>query len=179
MSQSQQPHASTSTSTSQNEQQMDHDQTSTITESEPTQASSVLLPAETPLASTPTGALPAPPAPPTVPRTFLAALELASLGPKATAFVEPPPYVPTPTSTVATGVVRKEAGTRIVPDEEMKVGGSSMGAGANGAGGKKWMREEEVKKLGVAELKKMGLGRGPTGECGCLGLRKSEREGGS
>jgi hypothetical protein len=106
----------------------------------------------------------------TVPSTFAAALYLASLGPTPVQAVTPPPYV-IPSSAVnghaATGLVGGARISVITDDEDAKATADIKGGRVTPGpvlGDVKFVREEDVKNMTVSELKKRGLGRGPTGE---------------
>lgn len=108
----------------------------------------------------PAPALPA--AVPTIPSSFAAALHLGTLNPSL-AHKEPTPYtVPDPTANVptATGVVRS-ASMKVFTDDEW---GKQRPEDIRDLKKIKFMREDEVKKMSVGELKKAGFGRGKTGE---------------
>lgn len=116
------------------------------------------------LLSDPAPAPPLPAAVPTIPSSFAAALHLGTLSQtlkhtESDAYVVPPPAAGVPT---ATGVVRS-ASMKVFTDEEW---GKQRPEDIRDLKKIKFMREEEVRKMSVGELKKAGFGRGKTGEFG-------------
>lgn len=121
-----------------------------------------------PIASTSTAILTdeQPQPPPAIALTgFAAARSLAAARPNPVPYTEPPLYVPAaPSATIPTPGIAAHSGTKriLTKEEEARMKPDELRVVLQTAG---LLKEEDVQAMSVAQLKKMGLGRTPSGEC--------------